>query len=219
MDAKKSAVLKEVERKMNGVPIMKLLSAEITRLDEGTCELRVPRKKNYEGIFDTFHGGLITTAADTVAAAAVLTVAGAEAVITTTDIHIRFLRPCRSDITAEATVIKAGRTLCPVDVSLTDTEMEIDQTFEREGVVTVIESKNGFGKDFAVYQIFVPFVFFTELRKERDLAMKEVNACYLLRERTDGRSVLRLYLYSFEDVEDMTSIRLIRNAEYRLIQK
>ena len=122
MDAKKNAVLKEVERTMNGVPIMKLLSAEITRLGEGTCELKVPRKENYEGIFDTFHGGLITTAADTVAAAAVLTVTGTEAVITTTDIHIRFLRPCRSDVTAAATVIKAGKTLCPVDVSLTDAD-------------------------------------------------------------------------------------------------
>lgn len=122
MDAKKNTVLKEVERVMNKVPIMKLLSAEITRLDEGVCELKVPRKENYEGIFDTFHGGLITTAADTVAAAAVLTVAGADASITTTDIHIRFLRPCRSDVTALANVIKAGRTLCPVDVSLTDAD-------------------------------------------------------------------------------------------------
>lgn len=115
-----SAVIKEAERVMNGVPIMKLLSAEITRLDEGVCELTAPKKENYDGIFETFHGGLITTVADTAAAAAVLTVAGADASITTTDIHIRFLRPCRSAVTATATVIKAGRTLCPVDVSLAD---------------------------------------------------------------------------------------------------
>lgn len=98
-------------------------------------------------------------------------------------------------------------------------QMEIDQTFEREGVVTIIESKNGFGKDFAVYQVFTPFVYFRELKEKQGLAAKEINACYLLRGRIGGRSVLRLYLYSFEDVEDMTSIRLIRNAEYRLIQK
>ena len=119
-DAKSETVFKDVERTMNGVPIMKLLSAGITEIGEGVCKMRFPRKENYEGIFDTFHGGLITTAADTAAAAAVLTVAGANASITTTDIHIRFLRPCRSGITATATVIKAGRTLCPVDVSLSD---------------------------------------------------------------------------------------------------
>lgn len=114
--------LKEVERKMDSVPIMKLLGSEIVRLESGLCELKVPKKENYDGIFETFHGGLLTTAADTAAAAAVLSVAGADAEITTTDITIRFLYPCRSDITAVATVIKAGRTLCPVEVAIFDAD-------------------------------------------------------------------------------------------------
>ncbi len=107
---------------MKSVPIMKLLDAEITALESGMCELRVPKKENYDGIFETFHGGLLTTAADTAAAAAVLTVAGADSFITTTDINIRFLRPCKSDITVVAKIIKAGRTLCPVEASITDSD-------------------------------------------------------------------------------------------------
>ncbi len=105
---------------MKAVPIMKLLDAEIVSLKSGLCELKVPKKENYDGIFEVFHGGLLTTAADTAAAAAVLTVAGHDSFITTTDISIRFLRPCTSDITAIAKVIKAGRTLCPVEVEIVD---------------------------------------------------------------------------------------------------
>jgi len=112
--------IKETERRMNSVPIMKLLDAEIVSLKKGFCEMKVPKKKNYDGIFETFHGGLLTTAADTAAAAAVLTVAGHNSFITTTDIHIRFLNPCASSVLAAAKVIKAGKTLCPVEVEIKD---------------------------------------------------------------------------------------------------
>ena len=39
---------------------------------------------------------------------------------TTTDMNIRFLAPCLTDLRAEARVIKCGRTLCPVAVELFD---------------------------------------------------------------------------------------------------
>ncbi|QMU55802.1 MAG: hotdog fold thioesterase [Candidatus Mycalebacterium zealandia] len=112
--------VEKVRERMERVPIMKLLGAQIARLEKGLCELTAPKKENYDGIFETFHGGLLTTVADTAAAAAVLTVAGSKAAITTTDINIRFLNPCLSGVTAVAKVIKAGKTLCPVQVELTD---------------------------------------------------------------------------------------------------
>ncbi|HMT10230.1 MAG TPA: PaaI family thioesterase, partial [Ignavibacteria bacterium] len=45
---------------------------------------------------------------------------GAEAAITTTDMNIRFLAACRTDVRAVARVIKHGRTLAPVAVELFD---------------------------------------------------------------------------------------------------
>jgi acyl-coenzyme A thioesterase PaaI-like protein len=36
--------------------------------------------------------------------------------------NIRFLAPCLSDVTVQARVIKAGRTLCPVAVELFDAQ-------------------------------------------------------------------------------------------------
>ena len=74
----------------------------------------------YDGTHATYHGGLLATVADSVAWMALVTCTGLEQVLTTSDLHIRFLAPCETDVTAEARVIKVGRTLCPVHVELFD---------------------------------------------------------------------------------------------------
>jgi uncharacterized protein (TIGR00369 family) len=83
-------------------------------IGEGAATLTVPYDSAYDGIFKSFHGGLLMTLADTAACIAVLTLAGPGVVITTTDMNIRFLAACRSDTTAEAKIIKFGKTLCPL---------------------------------------------------------------------------------------------------------
>ena len=60
------------------------------------------------------------TVADSVACFAIFTLTGPEQALTTTDMNIRFLAPCTSDVTARARVIKHGRTLCPVAIDLFD---------------------------------------------------------------------------------------------------
>jgi uncharacterized protein (TIGR00369 family) len=79
-----------------------------------------PYDASLDGIFQCFHGGLLATLADSTAAAAVLTVAGAETLTTTTDLNIRFLAPCLTDARATATIIKAGRTLVLADINIHD---------------------------------------------------------------------------------------------------
>ncbi len=80
----------------------------------------MPRKPEFDGIYQTFHGGMMMTVADSLAAAAILTVCGAASRIATTDMNIRFLAPARSDLRARAQVIKRGRTLVPVSAELWD---------------------------------------------------------------------------------------------------
>ena len=50
-----------------------------------------------------------------------LTRTSPDQVLTTTDMNIRFLAPCLTDVRATARVIKFGRVLCPVAVELFDT--------------------------------------------------------------------------------------------------
>jgi uncharacterized protein (TIGR00369 family) len=102
------------------IPIFNTLQLRLGDVAEGTAALTALYDPAYDGIFNSFHGGLLMTLADTAACVAVLTVAGPDAVITTTDMNVRFLAPCRTDAIAEAKVIKFGRTLCPVSVDVRD---------------------------------------------------------------------------------------------------
>ncbi len=112
----KQAILARIK----SVPISEKLEMEILKLDDGYCEARVPHDKEYDGIFNCFHGGMLMTVADTIACWAVLTHSGPDTNTATTDMNIRFLAPCMSDVTARARVIKFGRTMCPVAVDLYD---------------------------------------------------------------------------------------------------
>lgn len=110
--------VKALKERIKKIPIVDTLNIELTDFDDGYCEIRVAKKKGYEGVYDSFHGGLMMTAADSVACFAILTKSGPGANLTTTDMNIRFLYPCYTDLTARARIIKYGRTLCPVSVDL-----------------------------------------------------------------------------------------------------
>lgn len=130
---------KALEQRLGKIPIFRTLGFRLEAVSKGSATLIAPYDPSYDGIFQSFHGGLLMTLADTAAAVAVLMSAGANAEITTTDMNIRFLAPCRSNCIAEATVIKFGKTLCPVSVTLRDmngTQVALAQvTYMRLGEV------------------------------------------------------------------------------------
>ena len=110
----------DILTEINKIPIVDTLKIEIISLDDGYCETKVPRKLIYDGVFKSFHGGLLMTIADSTACFAIFTKTGPFVKLTTTDMNIRFLAPCLSDVTAKAKVIKLGQTLCPVSIDLYD---------------------------------------------------------------------------------------------------
>ena len=106
--------------RISKLPIVQTLEFQIIRFSDGYCEMRMPRSLKYDGVFESFHGGLLMTLADSTACFAILTRTGPDTRLTTTDMNIRFLAPCLTDVTAKARVIKFGRTLCPVAIDLFD---------------------------------------------------------------------------------------------------
>ena len=98
-------------------------------------------------------------------------------------------------------------------------QMEIDLTMELHGDVTIFEGKNGFPRDFAVYQIFHPFKYYSILKREEKLAVNQITCCYVLRKMDGGRSILRLYNYTFEDEKDISMVKLLKSAQYTLIRR
>lgn len=95
-------------------------------------------------------------------------------------------------------------------------QMEIDLTMELGGDVTVFEAKNIFVRDFAVYQIFHPFKYYIDMKNNNHLNIDKVTCCYIIREKKDEGSTLKLYNYTFEDEERMSTIKLLKNAQYNL---
>lgn len=130
------------------------------------------------------------------------------------------------DIVASPKVYNARRTKMNLSyqvgkekIMAQNLQMEIDLTMELGGAITTFEGKNGFPENFAIYQIFHPFKYYSMLKKEKKLDVKQITCCYVLRKRERGISVLRLYNYTFEDENNMTSIKLLKNAQYNLIKR
>ena len=112
--------IESMMQRINSVPITDTLNMQIIRLDKGECEAHVPREKKWDGIFETFHGGLLATIADSITCWAILTKIGSERKVATTDFNIRFLRPCKTDVKCVAKVIKAGRVLSLAEAEIYD---------------------------------------------------------------------------------------------------
>jgi uncharacterized protein (TIGR00369 family) len=111
----------KVMARIEAIPAYQALNLKIEELSEGTCIATSPRDPAYDGIFQCFHGGMLMAVADTIACFALLTCIDPEEAMATTDMNIRFLAPCFTEVKATATIIKLGKTLTPVEVKLTDT--------------------------------------------------------------------------------------------------
>lgn len=111
---------KKIHSRIQNIPAFAALNVHIETLSVGACQAIVPHNKSYDGIFESYHGGMLMTAADTIAVVALMTVAGVEPIFATTDMNIRFLAPCTTDVRVYAKVIKAGKLLCPIHVDLYD---------------------------------------------------------------------------------------------------
>lgn len=109
-----------LKERMLRIPTFHTLKYRLDEFGQGAAIMTAPYSKAYDGIFESFHGGMLMTLADSCACAAIMTLTGPEAMLTTTDMNIRFLAPAHSDVTADARIIKFGRTLVPVAVTLRD---------------------------------------------------------------------------------------------------
>ena len=110
-----------LDQRIQSIPIVETLKMKILKLEKGSCEAMVPRHTQWDGIYETFHGGMLGTIADTVTCWSILTEIGADSLVATTDFNIRFLRPCHTDVVCKAHVVRVGRTMCLAHADLYDT--------------------------------------------------------------------------------------------------
>jgi len=103
--------------------------------------------------------------------------------------------------------------------SFDNLQIEIDFTIEYNKIVTIFEAKNctkDWIKDFNVFQVYNPFRYYYELKQKNKLDINKIYACYLLRKKEKDNSIIRLYLYTFENPLNITSLKLVKKREYIL---
>ena len=142
------------------------------------------------------------------------------------NVLLDFLYP--NDVNAKPHMYMSHRTkyspkfkIGDIPIDCNKLQIEIDMTFENNGTITVFEAKNWVRNrnDFAVYQLYHPFLHYYMLMNNGDIDVESVNCCYAVRQVSKEAVRIMIYLYTFDDPYDMTSIRLIRSKSYSLIKK
>jgi len=130
------------------------------------------------------------------------------------------------DIVANPKVYNSRRTKSTINylvgkqnIQTKNLQMEIDLTMELNGVVTIFEGKNKFPENFAIYQLFNPFLYYQNLKSKKQLNISKITCCYLLRKKEKTGSIIRVYNYTFEDNTNIASIKLLKAKQYNLIQR
>ena len=88
------------------------------------------------------------------------------------------------------------------DIKVESVQIEIDMVLECEGCITIFEAKNNprnIIKDFSIYQIFLPYLYYCRLEQEGTIEnVESIDCCYVLR----ARDKLSLYLYEFSSQQN-----------------
>ena len=106
-------------------------------------------------------------------------------------------------------------------VSVNNLQIETDFIVERNGDIAIGEAKYSpkvgfFPEDFAVAQVYLPYRRLLKLR-ERKNWQKKARCMFLVHYKPKKtEEAIRIYEYDFDDWRDMASIKLVKNAEYRL---
>ncbi len=110
-------------RFLDSNPFHRLLRVELLEHSPGHARLRLPAREELRGgVAGSLHGGVLSALADVACLAAMQGLFdGASQPAGTAELNISYLRPALGAyVTAEARVLKKGRTLAVVDVDIRD---------------------------------------------------------------------------------------------------
>ena len=96
-------------------------------------------------------------------------------------------------------------------------QIEIDLTIEFQGTICVFEGKNGKPDSFNVCQIYHPFLYYYNAKEDLNGENIKIICVYVVREKGKKYDTLKLWSYTFTNPLDITSIKLIKSAAYKLI--
>lgn len=112
----------DIQGIFNELPFVEELGMELTVVDDGYAEGRLPLKDEHSSnpARQIAHGGVTYSLVDTVGGAAVVSLSST--ISPTVDMRIDYLAPATADIRAEADVVRMGGSVAVVDVDVYDAD-------------------------------------------------------------------------------------------------
>jgi len=106
-----------------------------------------------------------------------------------------------------------------LQVHLERIQIEIDLTIEMNGIIGVFEGKNGSPDNFAIYQIYHPFLYYYNANQFSGIQgkIKNIYGIYVVKTVENKSTFINLWKYTFDNPYDITSIKFIKSSSYQLI--
>ncbi|MBP2300073.1 PaaI family thioesterase [Azospirillum picis] len=121
-------------------PVCRTLGIELTVLEPGFCEMRMPFRADLTQQHGYFHAGVVTTLADNAGGFAAYTLMPAGAEVLAAEFKINLLAPAKGEVMiARARVVKPGRTLVitQVEVAMLEEGRERDCALMQQTAICV----------------------------------------------------------------------------------
>lgn len=122
--------------RFEGRPTQKFLGFDIELLEIDHCRLRMPFQPQHDNGGGAIHGGILAMLADTAIACALSTNFDGKMGFATSNLTMHYLRRARTDVVADAEIVKKGRTICVGHVRIFDRDDRLVATSTCDFVLT-----------------------------------------------------------------------------------
>ncbi|MCG5242997.1 PaaI family thioesterase [Azospirillum doebereinerae] len=122
-------------------PICKTLGIELTGVEPGFCEMRIPFRADLTQQHGFFHAGMVSMLADNAGGYAAYSLMPAGAEVLAVEFKINLMAPAKGDVmVARARVVKSGRTLtvCQIEVAMIDGGVEKDCALMQQTTICLL---------------------------------------------------------------------------------
>ena len=124
----------EIKQSFAKQTIMGLIGAELTRVEPGLIEIRLPYRADLAQQHGYLHAGIVTTIADSACGYAAYSLMPPNSEVLSVEFKVNLLRPAKGEtFSAVAEVVKSGKTLTVVRADVFGIEQE-----RREMVATML---------------------------------------------------------------------------------
>jgi uncharacterized protein (TIGR00369 family) len=133
--ARNPAFAEEIKQSFAKQTILRLIGAELTRVEPGIVEITLPYRDDLTQQHEYLHAGIVTTIADSACGYAAYSLMPPNSEVLSIEFKVNLLRPAKGELfLASAEVVKSGKTLTVVRADV----FVLNQAQERTLIATML---------------------------------------------------------------------------------